>query len=257
VSRRRSRLRWAPPAITVTLLAAWEIAGQRGWASALFFPAPSIVFAKLGALVASGELALHFSVTLSRMCLALAWGGGFGLVLGIALGLSPRLRALVDPFIAAFHPVPKLSLLPLVMLIFGIGYFSKALVVAISVFFPLVINSMAGVLQIDRNYLDVARLHGATRWRIFWRVVLPAGLPMILAGTRMAMNRALGATIGLELITAQNGLGSMLFFAWQTFRTEELYATIFVIAAFGYGFRRIVNAVAARLVPWHEDPRGV
>jgi ABC-type nitrate/sulfonate/bicarbonate transport system permease component len=78
---------------------------------------------------------------------------------------------------------------------------------------------------------------------------------MTLAGARMAMNRALGATIGMELITAQNGLGSMLFFAWQTFRTEELYATIFVIAAFGYGFRRLTNAFATRLVPWQPGQR--
>ena len=77
---------------------------------------------------------------------------------------------------------------------------------------------------------------------------------MILAGARLAMNRALGATITLELITAQTGLGAMLFFAWQTLRTEELYATIFVIAAFGYSFRALVNTLALRLVPWQEEP---
>jgi NitT/TauT family transport system permease protein len=255
MNRATGALRWAAPGITVVLLAAWELAGRGGWIPTLFFPAPSIVLAKLVTLTESGELGLHLAATVSRMIVALAWGGGLGLVLGMTLGYSPRLRAVIDPFIAALHPVPKMSLLPMILLIFGIGFFSKALVVAISAFFPMVINSMAGVLQIDPNYYDVARLHGASRWQIFWRVVLPGSLPMNLAGARMAMNRALGATIGLELITAQTGLGSMLFFAWQTFRTEELYATVFVIATFGYGFRRIVNAVAARLVPWQTDPR--
>jgi ABC-type nitrate/sulfonate/bicarbonate transport system permease component len=170
----RSRsLRWAAPLIALAGLAAWEGAGQLGWIPLLFFPTPTQVLAKLGALTRSGELFLHFGATLSRMAVALLWGGGFGLVLGMALGYSPRLRAVVDPFIAAFHPVPKMSLLPLIMLIFGIGFFSKALLVAISAFFPMVINTMAGVLQVDPNYFDVARLHGASRRTIFWRIVLP------------------------------------------------------------------------------------
>jgi len=248
-------LRWVAPALALAGLAAWEFGARRGWIPSLFFPAPSTVFHRLVDLSESGELAKHVSATVARMAVALVLGGGFGLVLGLLLGYSPRLRVVVDPFIAALHPVPKMALLPLILLIFGLGFFSKALAVAISAFFPMVINTMAGVLQIDPNYYDVAKLHGVGRRQIFWRIVLPGSMPMTLAGARMALNRALGATIGLELITAQNGLGSMLFFAWQTYRTEELYATIFVIAVFGYLFRRIVNTVAARLVPWQADPR--
>jgi len=243
-------LRWVAPAITVVGLAAWESAARRGVIPTLFFPAPSTVFAKLIELGDNGELAKHIGATVARMAVALLLGGGFGLVLGLVLGYSPRLRRVIDPFIAALHPVPKMALLPLILLIFGLGFFSKALAVAISAFFPMVINTMAGVLQIDPNYYDVAKLHGVGRRQMFWRIVLPGSLPMTLAGARMALNRALGATIGLELITAQTGLGSMLFFAWQTYRTEELYATIFVIAIFGYVFRRVVNAAVSRLVPW-------
>jgi NitT/TauT family transport system permease protein len=242
------------PTLTVVLLAAWELAARGGVVSTLFFPAPSTVLAKLVGLGESGELARHVLATVARMIVALVWGGGAGLALGLVLGFSSRLRVVVDPFIAAFHPVPKMSLLPLIIIIFGLGFFSKALAVSISTFFPMVINTMAGVQQLDRNYFDLARLHGAGRRQVFWRVVLPGSLPMTLAGARMALNRALGATIALELITAQAGLGSMLFFAWQTLRTEELYATIFVIAVFGYCFRRIVNALARRLVPWQPDP---
>jgi ABC-type phosphate transport system permease subunit len=123
-----------------------------------------------------------------------------------------------------------MALLPLVLLLFGIGFFAKTLVVAIAAFFPMVINSMAGVSHLDPNYFDVARLYRASRWRVFWRIVVPGSLPMSLTGARLALVRALGATIGLELITAQTGLGSLLFFAWQTFRTEALFATLFVIA---------------------------
>ena len=245
------------PLVALALLALWELAVRTGAIPSLFFPAPSVVLETLGGMIRSGELPLHFGATLSRMFVALAWGGGAGWILGMAMGWSPRLRAVLDPFVAAFHPVPKMSLLPLIMILFGIGFFSKALVVAISAFFPMVINSMAGVRQLDPNYFDVARLYGATRWRVFWRVVFPGSLPMVLAGARMAMNRALGATIGLELITAGTGLGSMLFFAWQTLRTEELYASIFVIGAFGYLFRAVVDVVTRRMVLWQADPPGL
>jgi ABC-type nitrate/sulfonate/bicarbonate transport system permease component len=256
LSARHSTLRWVAPAITVVLLAGWELGARAGLVPQLYFPAPSTTFAKLLELAESGELANHASVTLARMLVAFLWGGGAGLFLGTLLGYSPRLRLVVDPFIAVLHPIPRMALLPLILLIFGLGFFSKALAVAVAAFFPMVINTMTGVLQIDRNYYDVARLHGASRWRIFWRVVIPASLPTTLAGARLALNRALGATIGLELITAHEGLGSMLFFAWQTYRTEELYATIFVIGVFGYGFRRVVQSLGERLVPWNEEAGG-
>ena len=224
------------------------------WIPVTFFPPPSVIVATLGRLTGTGELPRHLGATLSRLLLALVWGGGFGLVLGMAMGYSTRLRTVLDPFVAALHPVPKLSLLPLIMLIFGIGWFSKALVVAVSTFFPMLISTMAGVRQIDADYYDVAKVYGASRWRVFRRV-RPASLPSILAGARMAMNRALGATIGLELITADTGLGAMLFFAWQTLRTEQIYATLCVIAVLGYVFRATTDGLASKWCPGSAKKR--
>jgi NitT/TauT family transport system permease protein len=251
--RGASPARWIAPVVALAFLAGWEILGRMQWISVTFFPPPSVILATLGRLTASGELLQHLGATVSRLLLALVWGGGAGLVIGMGMGYSVRVRAVLDPFVAALHPVPKLSLLPLIMLIFGIGWFSKALVVAVSTFFPMVINTMVGVRQIDPDYFDVAKVYGASRWRTFRRVVLPGSLPSILAGVRMSMNRALGATIGLELITAENGLGAMLFFAWQTLRTEQIYATLFVIALLGWLFRASTDALASKLVPWQRD----
>jgi len=253
--RRLRRLRWAAPLVALALLALWELAARRSWIPTLFYPAPTVILGAVAQLVASGELAQHLAATLGRMAAAFVWGGGSGLVLGLALGWWPSLRAVVDPFVSALHPVPRMALLPLVLLLFGISFFSKTLVVAIATFFPMVINTMSGVLQLDPNYHDVARLYRASRWRVFARVVLPGSLPMILTGARLALVRALGATIGLELITAESGLGSLLYFAWQTYRTEALFATVFVIAALGYGFRAVLDALATRLVPWQGDRR--
>jgi len=243
------------PWLALALLAAWELAARRAWIPTLFYPAPTAIFASLGGLVASGELAKHLGATFGRLTVAFLWGGGSGLLLGLALGWWPRLRAVVDPFISAIHPIPRLALLPLILLLFGISFFSKTLVVAIATFFPMVINAMAGVQQIDPNYYDVAQLYRASRWRVLTRVVLPGSLPMVLTGARLALVRALGATIGLELITAQNGLGSLLYFAWQTYRTEALFAAVFVIAVIGYAFRTLLDAATRRLAPWQDRAR--
>lgn len=243
-------LGWVAPLLALALLSLWEVAARRGWIPTLFYPAPTTILGSLGRLVASGELTKHLGATLGRLAVAFVGGGGFGLLLGVALGWWPSLRAVVDPFISALHPIPRLALLPLILLLFGISFFSKILAVAIATFFPMVINAMAGVAQIDPNYFDVARLYRVSRWRVFWRVLLPGSLPMILTGARLALVRALGATIGLELITAQTGLGSLLYFAWQTYRTEALFATIFVIALLGYGFRALLDALSRRLAPW-------
>jgi NitT/TauT family transport system permease protein len=248
--------RWAAPLLALALLGLWELAARQHWIPTVFYPAPTAILATVGRTLESGELVTHLSATLGRMAVAFAWGGGAGLLLGLALGWWPALRALLDPFISALHPVPRMALLPLVLLLFGIGFFSKTLVVAIATFFPMVINTMAGVRQLDPDYYDVAILYRASRWRIFSRVVLPGSLPMILTGARLALVRALGATIGLELITAQDGLGSMLYFAWQTYRTEALFATVFVIAVLGYLFRTVLDRLSRRLVPWQQDARG-
>ena len=213
--------RWVAPAIAVGLVAAWETGARMGWIPTLFFPAPSLTLATLGELAVNGALVHNLWVTITRMSVALVMGGGAGLIVGLAMGYSPRLRNVFDPFVAALHPVPRMALLPVILLLFGLGFLAKALVVAVATFFPMAINSMAGVRQLDPQYFEVARVYGASRWRVFWRLVLPGSLPMILAGARLAMNRALGATVGLELITAYDGLGSMLFTAWQTYRTEE------------------------------------
>ena len=253
MSRPHPALRWAAPVLAIGILIVWEIVGRLNLIPIVFLPSPSLILETLFEMARGGELPMHFGVTLTRMAVALVWGGGFGLLLGLALGYSDRLRTVIDPFIAALHPVPRTALLPLILLLFGIGFFSKALAVSIACFFPMVINTMAGVREIDPNYFDVATLYGASRWRIFWRVVLPGGLPMILTGVRLAMTRALGATIALELITAQTGLGSMLYFAWQTYRSEELFATLFVIAALGFCFRAVTNWVAQMLIPWQQN----
>jgi len=123
----------------------------------------------------------------------------------------------------------------------------------VAVFFPMLINTMAGVRQISPIYFEVAKNYGASLFKVLTRVVVPGSLPLVLTGTRLALNTALVLTIAVEVVAAQEGLGEMIWFAWQTLRTEELYATLIVIAALGISFNLILQRLTARLVPWQVE----
>jgi NitT/TauT family transport system permease protein len=242
-----------PYAIALAGLSVWEVLARQGQASMLFFPAPSIIGATILRLSEGGRLATDVAGTVTRLLAGFVLGGTVGFLLGMIMGTSRTARSILDPFVAAAHPVPKISTLPLIMLIFGIGIFSKTLVVGIAAFFPMLINTMAGVRQINPVYFEVAENYGATRRKMFTHVVMPGSLPLILAGARLALNRSLSITIAVELLMGENGLGSLLWYSWETLRVEELYATIVVIATLGIGFRWILQRLSERMTPWQVE----
>jgi len=242
-----------PSIYVLLILSLWEGLARSGTIAVLFFPSPSSILTTLWHLIISGEVFSNLEISLVRM----SWGIFFGLVpgvlLGLAMGWSNRIQKIMDPFIAALHPIPKIAIFPLIMIIFGLGEISKIVAIAISAFFPMLINSMAGVRQLTPVYFEVAKNYGANRWKTFFRIVLPGSLPMILAGARIAFNMALVITIAVELLTAREGLGVMIWFAWETLRTKELYATLVVIAALGMGINYLLQKATALMTPWHRS----
>ena len=242
-------------AIAIALVGAWEVAARAGGISPLLAPAPSAVLGTLWTLLLSGEIAPHITATLSRVVIGLALGGTVGVTMGILMGTVPRLRAIVDPFVSAFHPVPKIAILPLVMALLGIGDTARIAVVSLAVFFPMMINTLAGVTQISRTHLDVARNYGASGWKLFTRVILPASLPMMFAGFRVALNLALLIAISIEIAAASVGLGALIWMSWELLRIDVLYAALVVIMALGVSFNVIVRALTQRLVPWSGERR--
>ncbi len=222
-----------PLAVAVVLLAVWEVMAGGGLISPIVAPAPSRIFAALMNELRTGELENHLSATAARL-----------------FGLSPRLRRFADPFVSAAHPLPKIAILPIVMVFLGVGELSKVAVVALGVFFPMLINTMTGVRQISPTYFDVAKSYGATRWKLFTRVVIPAAMPMILSGLRIGLNIALVVTISIEIVAASRGLGALIWLSWEVLRIEVLYAALFVTAALGICFNVLMQFLLGRLVPW-------
>lgn len=236
----------------VVLVAAWEVGVRAGAVDALHFPAPSTIARTLGSLTAEGVLGTHVWATLARVLWAVLIGGGVGLILGLAMGRSIRLRSAIDPFVAALHPLPKIAILPLIMVIFGIGDMSLVIVIAAGAFFPMLITTMTGVMQISPIYEDVARLYHTSTSRVMLRVVLPGSAPSVLTGLRLALNTALLIAIAVEMVAAREGLGSMIWLGWTTLRTEEIYVAIVVTILFGLGVNLAISAITYLALPWQR-----
>ena len=146
--------------------------------------------------------------------------------------------------------MPKIALLPMIMLIFGIGEASKIVIIAVGTFFPTAINATAGVLGISPTFFEVARNFGAGRWKTFTRVVLPGALPIVFTGLRLGFGMALLLVVAAEFVAAREGIGAMIWLSWQTLRTERLYAGIVTWAAIGLISTRGLQWLERRLVRW-------
>jgi len=244
---------WPALLVVAAALALWEALARLGLISAIFYPAPTLTAATLWRMVAHGGLLGEAGVSMGRMGLGFLCGAVPALVLGLLMGRSARLRAAADPLVASAHPIPKITILPLVMLIFGIGETSKVLVIGLAAFFPVLINTMAGARQISPIHFEVADNYGASALRTLTRVLLPGSLPMLLSGVRLALNIALLITMAMEMMFASRGLGALVWRSWQTMRTEEIYATLAMIAAIGICLNLVIQALTRRLVPWQVD----
>ncbi len=245
---------WPAVFVVAVLLALWELWARAAASASILFPAPSVVGAVILRQGRNGELFRTTGATLLRLASGFVLGGVPALLLGLAMGFSPRVRAAVDPLVAAAHAIPKIAVLPILMILLGLGEAPKIAVVAAAAFFPLLISTMAGVRQISPLHFEVAHAYGASAPRVFWRVLVPGSLPQILSGVRLAFNAALLITVALEIVAARNGLGATIWLAWQTMRVEELYASLAVTSLLGVGFNGVLALVGRRLVPWHATP---
>jgi ABC-type nitrate/sulfonate/bicarbonate transport system permease component len=239
--------------VIAAILVLWQVLAQCGAISPVFYPAPTKVAQALRKLALHNKLHLDVLMTLQRLAIGFVIGAVPGVLIGLAAGWSRRLRVVVDPIIAAVHPIPKIAIFPLIMVVLGIGEASKVAVVAVTAFFPMVINTMAGVRHISPIHFDVAKNYGARGRHVFTHVVFPGSLPMILTGVRLGLNFSLLVAIATEMVSATRGMGALIWRAWQTMRIEELYAGLFIAAVLGISFNVLVYWLTARLVPWQVE----
>jgi NitT/TauT family transport system permease protein len=232
------------------MLLVWEIAARLGWIDVRFFPAPSKIFATLIKLIETGALWKHLSASMQRLFWGFLFGGIPALLLGIAMGLNRTFRAVLDPIVSATYPIPKSAILPLILLIFGLGEASKIVMVAVGIFYPILINTIAGVLEINKIYFDVSRNFGARGWQVFRTVAFPGALPLIMTGIKLGVGMGLILISLAEMVGAKSGLGYMMWNAWEILSVETMYVGLLVIAALGIVFTLVLTEIERLIVPW-------
>jgi len=232
------------------LLCLWELSARIHLIDTRFFPEPSGIFLVLGEMLQSGELVAHISVSLQRIAVGFVIGAVPGVLIGIVMGLVPIVRAIIQPLIDTTFPIPKVALLPLFILIFGIGEASKYAVIATAVIYLVLINTVAGVRNIDHIYLDVATNFHASKLMMLSDIALPGALPLILAGLRLGMGVALIVIVTAEFLGAKSGVGYLIWTSWQVLQVEKMYVGVLVIAAIGLISAALLDALERLLLPW-------
>jgi ABC-type nitrate/sulfonate/bicarbonate transport system permease component len=237
----------------VGLFVLWELLADVHVIDTRFFPAPSSIAGTFGVLIKNGQLLANTTISLERLFFGFLLGAIPALIIGLTMGLYRPVRALVEPLIQGTYPIPKSAILPLILLIFGLGEPSKIVMVAIGVFYPVVINTVSGVLQIPKIYLDVGHNFGANRWNMFTTIALPGALPFIMTGVKLGAGLGLILIAIAEMIGAQSGLGYMIWNAWQILSVNTMYVGLIMIALVGFALTAILNEVERLLIPARQD----
>lgn len=223
-----------------------------GWLNRVFYPPPSEVFVTLGELIADGTLFSDIGVSLGRVGLGVLFGGLPAVLIGLLMGVSPAVWALVQPIAAAIYPIPKIALLPLVIVSLGIGEASKVATIAISVFFLMVLSVAASVQQLDTRYFEVARSFGATRSNLFWTVALPGSLPGIMSAIKIGVGFALTLIVGVEFVGADSGIGWLIWQSYELYAINRMLAGVVAVAIVGWLITVLLDELELRLVPWQS-----
>ena len=219
----------------------------------LFFAVPSQIGGTLWDMIVTGSLWAPLGVSATAFALGLALSIVVGLPLGILLGRSNTLNAMFDPFITAFNATPRLVFLPLLMLWFGIGLWSKVAVVFLGALFPLLINTYEGVRNADKLLINVVRSFGAGEWDIARLVVVPNALPFIVVGLRLAIGRAVLGVVVSEFFGSQEGLGVVMVRAASGFKVDVVFAGLIVFAGLSLLMTALVKVIEDRTSRWRPQ----
>ncbi|CNI39197.1 taurine transporter subunit [Yersinia massiliensis] len=247
---------WLSIGTVIILVAVWWAVTALQLISPLFLPAPQQVLHQLRVIASAqgfmdATLWQHLSASLGRILVALFAAVALGVPTGIAMGLSRRVRAILDPLIEIYRPVPPLAYLPLMVIWFGIGETSKILLIYLAIFAPVTLAAVAGVRSVAQVRVRAARALGASRWQVLRFVVLPSALPEILTGIRIGLGVGWSTLVAAELIAATRGLGFMVQSAGEFLATDVVIAGISVIAIIAFGMELSLRAIQRRLTPWY------
>jgi len=238
--------------IPAILLLLWQTLSGSGWVSARLLPSPSELLGTLAELVGSGALLAHAGISTLRLLTGFCIGSALGILAGSAAGLSQRVEALFGPTFRTLRTVPLLAWMPLALLWLGFGEATKITLIAIGAFFPVYLNVVAGIHDVDDKLLEVGGIFGLTGSLLITRVFLPAALPNLFSGLRSGLTFAWMLLIAVELTAATSGLGYLLTDGRETGRADLIIVAIVVLALLGKAGDRLLQRLKGRLLGWQD-----
>ena len=255
--------------VPVVIILLWQMAAMLGWVNPQVLPSPWAVAVKwveyalpltafdpaAGSRLAwmfSGELLIDTLGSMYRVVVGFAIGAGLALPIGLWMGSSKKAYAWLNPMMQVLRPIPPIAYIPLAILWFGLGNPPAFFLISIGSFFPVLMNTIAGVRQVDGIYIRAARNLGASQMTMFRRVILPAATPYILAGARIGMGTAFIVVIVAEMIAVNSGLGFRILEAREYFWSDKIIAGMFTIGLFGLAIDMAMNALNNHLLQWHR-----
>jgi ABC-type nitrate/sulfonate/bicarbonate transport system permease component len=237
----------ASPALVLSI---WEIAGRFGWINTILLPRPSQIVQSLAKLVADGAVFTPLLHTLALFAIGYALASLIGICLGIAMATSQLFYGLLEPLVEILRPIPKSALVPVLFLLLGIGKATMITVVVLAAVFPVLISTFQGVRGLDPVLLETARTFQSSRARTIFSIILPASLPMILAGMRVALGLGLVLVLLAEMLAGEEGIGFRILDLQRAFQIRDMFAWIFVLVFLGGGLMMLFDLFERRLVPW-------
>ena len=247
-----------PTASVVLFLVGWETFVRLGEIAPIYLPAPSSIAVYLVRMVADGSMIINLGITLLRIVVGFLLASVFGVLLGVLMGMSRILARVADIWIAALYPLPKISLIPLLIIWLGTGEAYKILISAVTAFFPVVISTYAGIQRADRGLIKAAKDLGANARQIQFKVVIPSAVPSIFAGLQLGMGVTIIMVVAAEMIggSSEGGMGYLLINAGQVMETEKVFASLIVLAVMGAVIIKLQQWADRKLAPWASLEHG-
>lgn len=237
-------------------LAVWEAAVRFGWVSPLFTSSPSRILSSALQMFADGSILYDLQVSGFEFAVGYGLAVLVGIPLGILMGWYRRFNSALDPFVSALYATPRIALLPLLMIWFGIGFASKIAIVFLGAVFPILVNTITGVRTIDADFVKVARSFGCNDRQLFVTVALPSSVPLLLSGLRLGLGHALIGIVVGEMYGATHGIGFLIAVSGARFQTDKVMVGIIIIALAGILMTELLRAIERRFERWRPNNRG-
>ncbi len=234
----------------IAFLILWEIVGRN--MDPLFMTYPTAIYSASIDLLGTGELQKAFIQSLVPLAIGMVISILGGMIIGLAMGLSRVIEYAVDPYVNGLNAIPRIALVPLIILWCGLGLYAKVVIVVSVAIFPIIINTFAGVKDVQASLLDVGRAYAATPAQILFKIILPAALPFIMAGIRLGFGLGIIGMIVAEFFTAVSGLGGIIIDYGNTFQTAKMFVAIIVIGALGILLSGVVMMLERRWTGWRQ-----